>query len=252
MAKPISVQLYSLREEAKTDFPGVLRRVAEIGYKGVEPAGFNGLSPQEFKTIVSDLGMVVSSSHGPAATKDSLNEVIEAAGILEMDLVCRGFGPDAFKDLDVIKRTADEINELIPPLKAAGLNLFMHNHYWEFAPVGDRLAYDHFAEMCPDVLFELDTYWSSNFGANDPAEQVAKFRDRIPLLHIKDGPLVKGEPMVAAGAGKMDFPSVLAAANPDVLRWVIVELDACATDMFTAVEESYNYLVESGLGEGNA
>ena len=38
--KPISVQLYSLRDEAAKDFKAVVRRVAEIGYKGVEPAGF--------------------------------------------------------------------------------------------------------------------------------------------------------------------------------------------------------------------
>ena len=57
MLKPLSVQLYSLREEAKEDFAGVIKRVAEMGYKGVEPAGFFDLSPVEFKKIVEDLGM---------------------------------------------------------------------------------------------------------------------------------------------------------------------------------------------------
>ncbi len=249
--KPISVQLYTLREAAKTDFPGVLKKVAAMGYKGVEPAGFHNYKPAEFRKVVEDLGMKVSSSHGPGVNPDNLTEVIDTAGILGIDLVCTGFGPDQFKDLDAIKKTADRLNPAVEKLKKAGLNVFMHNHWWEFEKVGDRLAYDHFAELCPGVLFEIDTYWCSNFGANNPAEQVAKFKKRTPLLHIKDGPLVKGQPHVAVGQGKMKFPEVVAAADEKVLRWLIVELDECATDMFKAVEDSYKYLVSSKLGVGN-
>jgi hypothetical protein len=69
-------------------------------------------------------------------------------------------------------------------------------------------------------------------------------------LHIKDGPLVRDAPMVAVGSGKMDIPSVVAAADPAVLRWLIVELDTCATDMLEAVGKSYGYLVSKGLAKG--
>ena len=47
MLRPLSVQLYSLRDYAKDDFVAVLKKVAEIGYKGVEPAGFWNLRPSE-------------------------------------------------------------------------------------------------------------------------------------------------------------------------------------------------------------
>ena len=43
----------------------------------------------------------------------------------------------------------------------------------------------------------------------------------------------------------------IAAADPDVLEWNVVELDDCDTDMMTAVERSYRYLVGNGLA-GNA
>jgi len=49
MLRPLAVQLYSLREKAEKDFVGVLKKVAEIGYKAVEPAGFWNLRPSEFK-----------------------------------------------------------------------------------------------------------------------------------------------------------------------------------------------------------
>jgi sugar phosphate isomerase/epimerase len=249
--KPISVQLYTLREAAKDDFPGVLKRVAAMGYKGVEPAGIHNFTPKDFRKAVEDLGMKISSSHGPWGNRENLTEAIDIAGILGLDMVCTGFGPDQFKTVDVIKQTAEKATLMAETLGKAGLKLFLHNHWWEFCMVEGRLAYDWFAELCPKALFEIDTYWASNFGANDPAKEVAKFKKRAPFLHIKDGPLVKDAPMVAVGKGKMDFPAVIAAADPKVLRWVIVELDSCATDMFQAVEDSYTYLVGQGLAAGN-
>ena len=56
--KPISLQLYTLREDSQKDFKTVLEQVAAIGFKGVEPAGLYGMTPREFRTHVNDLGMI--------------------------------------------------------------------------------------------------------------------------------------------------------------------------------------------------
>lgn len=240
--KPIAVQLYSLREASKENFRGVLDAVAAIGYQGVEPAGFYDLTPTEFRDYVENLGMTVCSSHTPWATPGNLDEVADTVTALGLTRAAGGFRPDDFRDMDAIKATADIVNEMTAGLARSGISLFLHNHYWEFDLVEGRIAYEYIRETCPDVEFEIDTYWAANFGANDPAEQVANFRDRTPLLHIKDGPLTKGDAMVAVGQGKMDVPAVIGAANPDILEWLIVELDACDTDMLTAVRESYEYL----------
>ena len=37
--KPLALQLYSLREELSQDFEGIVRKVADMGYVGVEPYG---------------------------------------------------------------------------------------------------------------------------------------------------------------------------------------------------------------------
>lgn len=252
MAKPIALQLYSVRDAAKEDFAGVLKRVAAMGYKGVEPAGFHNLSPAEFKHIVEDLGMQISSSHGPWANPDNLSAVIDTAAILGIDLVATGYGPPQFDTMDHIRETAATVNRMSRELTAAGLMLFLHNHYWEFSLVEGRLAYDWFVELVdPAVRFEIDAYWTANHGANDPAEQVAKFADRCPLLHVKDGPMERDKAMMPLGTGKMDIPGVVAACNEDVLRWVIVELDRCDMDMLEAVEKSYQYMTEKGLALGN-
>ena len=78
---------------------------------------------------------------------------------------------------------------------------------------------------------------------------VADLGDRVRLLHLKDGPADgTGSPNTAVGAGVLDFPSIV-AASPDV-TWHIVELDACATDMTKALEQSYRWLTERGLSRG--
>ena len=256
--KPISIQLYSLRDMSEMDFAGVIREVGEIGYAGVEPAGFYGQAPASLKRMVEDHGMVISSSHGPWASPANLSEVMDTAAALGVDLVSSGFDPEEYADRDAIRRTADKVNGMEEVLSRAGLTLFLHNHWWEFemlagpasAPSARVLKYDLFAELAPKVSFEIDTYWAANFGANDPVAVVKKFAPRTPLLHIKDGPLVKDKPMVAVGSGKMPTKKVIAAADPDVLRWLVVELDSCATDMLQAVRESYDWLTREGLARG--
>jgi sugar phosphate isomerase/epimerase len=250
--KPISIQLYSLRERSKEDFPGVIKAVAAMGYAGVEPAGFYGLAPKEFRRLVEAEGMVVSSSHGPWASPDNLAEVIDTAGALGVDLVSSGFGADKFTDADTIRKTAEMVNGMEAKLRAAGLTLFLHNHWWEFEKLDGELKYDLFARLSPTVAFEIDTYWAANFGANDPVAMVKRFAKRAPLLHIKDGPLVKDQPMVAVGKGKMPVRKVVDAADPNVLRWLVVELDACATDMLTAVRESCAWLIGEKLAKGRS
>lgn len=252
LPKPISVQLYSLREESTRDFDAVLGRLAAIGYKGVEPFSLFGKSPQAFKRQVEDLGMTVSSSHYPWANRAPLQEVVEVAGALGLSRAAGGFGPEDFADLDAVKRTADTVNGLVEALEPHGIGLFLHNHWWEFNEVDGKPGFRHIAERCPGVQFEVDTYWAANFGAVDVAAEVARVAKRVPLLHIKDGPLERDQAHVAVGDGKMDIAGVIQAADADVLEWVIVELDACDTDMMTAVERSCRYLVGTGLASGNA
>lgn len=248
--KPISLQLYTLREQSEKDFAGVIRAVGAIGYKGVEPAGFYGLAPKSLRRLVEDQGMVLSSSHGPWANLENLQQVIDTARELGVDLVSSGFGPEDFADSAAIRRTADTVNRMDEKLRGAGLTLFLHNHWWEFEMIDGRLKVDLLAELAPRVAFEIDTYWAANFGANDPAAMVRRFAARSPLLHIKDGPLTKEQPHQAVGKGRMPIRKVVEAADPKVLRWLVVELDTCATDMMEAVRESYRYLVKEGLAEG--
>lgn len=265
---PISIQLYTLREEAERDFLSVLRKVASIGYLGVEPAGLFSMSPAEFRSVVEDLGMKISSSHTPWAKSENLEQVIEVNRLLGSEFVATGFSPAEFSSLEAIKKSAHIAAEMSSRLSDAGLTLVVHNHFWEFEMLDGRLKYDVFAELCPDVCFELDTYWAANFGVNNEVEIARRFASRSPLIHIKDGPMVpadwvytdRGESvpagqgsasLLALGQGKSDIRGIVAAIDPAVTRWLIVEQDDSDTDIIRCVEDSYEYLVGQGLAVGN-
>lgn len=248
--KPLSIQLFTLRERAAEDFVGVLKSVAEIGYAGVEPAGLFGHDPSEVKRIVEDLGMKVSSNHQPWPNRDNLDEVIEVAAALGTETVICGWGRDNFADRAAIEKTAEEANFIVGKLTGAGLTVAVHNHDHEFDRLDGRLKYDVLMDLVPDLKCEIDTYWCANFGANDPAEIVATYKHRAPLLHIKDGIFDKNAPQVPVGAGKMDIPAVIAAADEAVLEWLVVENDDCDRDMLLGARESFGYMILNGLAAG--
>ena len=248
--KPIAVQLYSLRQEAESDFPGVIRRIADVGYKGVEPAGLYGHDAKEIRKLVNDLGMEVCSIHAGVPNKDNVESIAETAQILGAKTVIGGFWTDDFKDLAACKLSAARFSEAGELLKNYDLSFAFHNHWMEFDKIEGRYVYDILMEEATGVCAELDVYWAA-FSKADPVQVVAKYKSRLPLLHIKDGMLDESKMMTAIGSGLLPIPEIIKAADPDVLDWLVVELDACKTDMFEAVKGSYDYLTSNGLAAGN-
>ena len=247
---PISVQLYSLRDEAAADFPAVIERLARIGYAGVEPAGFHGMAPRELRRRVEAAGMVVSSAHITLPVGDSANEILDVQQeIGAEDVVVAFLPPDRFADSDQIFVTADQLNRARENVTARGMRLGYHNHNWEFSTrIDDRPAYEIlFEQLHSEIFAEVDVYWAQ-VGGSDPVEVVRSLGSRARLLHIKDGPADSPKSaMTAAGAGVVDIAGIAGVADA---AWYIVELDRCETDMFEAVEQSYEYLVGEGLARG--
>jgi sugar phosphate isomerase/epimerase len=245
---PISVQLYSVREEAKNDYIGVLKKIAAMGYVGVEPAGLHGMTPKEVRKVLDDLGLQVSSNHGPLPSPDNVNEIVDTAGALGYSVHVAGYGPDQFATEAGTLKAAEDFQRAAELLKPHGLRFAFHNHWWEFdKKFNGKTPYDVLLECAPLAFSQLDTYWCA-VGGDDPVRVLRQYGKRIPLLHIKDGPLDRNQPMTAVGEGKMDWKSVIGAADEQTTQWLIVELDRCATDMMEAVQKSVKYLASTGLG----
>jgi sugar phosphate isomerase/epimerase len=253
MSKPIGLQLYSLRDALANDFEGVIRRVADIGYIGVEPFGgvFAKTPPQDAVRLFNELGLQVPASHAPVPLGDDKQKALDMMAALHSTrLIIPWLPPEEFATVDAIKRTCAMLNEANAVARANGLELLYHNHWQEYEPVNGRRAYQVMVEHLDlTINFEIDTYWVKTAGC-DPLAVIQELGARVPLLHIKDGPTGRDLPMTAVGDGVMDFETLIPAAE-NTAEWMIVEQDNGAADMLASVEKSYRYLTSKGLARGN-
>jgi len=251
MKKPVALQLYTLRHEAEKDFEGTLRLVAEIGFKGVEFAGLHGRDPKEVASLLDSLGLQVCSNHSPLPTKENISQIVDTESILKNTRLITCFLPDDLKSVDGCKKAAEQINAAAELLAPHGMTLGYHNHWWEFDKVENgRYPYDILMAESPALFGELDIYWVAYSHIN-PTSMVSRYKSRLPLLHVKDGLLEKDGPHLPLGSGLLKIPEILNAADPDVLKWFIVELDDYEGFMPDAVRESYKYMVENDFAEGS-
>ncbi len=245
---PIAIQLYTVRDLLAEDFAGTVRQIADIGYAGVEPFGVPDNVTQA-AALFDELGLAVPSAHLPLPIGEDKERVLDVAAAYDLDYIVSGCGPEDFATPAGIKHTCALCNEAQRVAAEHGYAFGIHNHWWEFEQVDGEYVYHVMLEhLDPAITFEIDVYWVQAAGL-DPAGVIRELGDRVRLLHVKDGPAVRDEPMVAVGDGDVDIPGVIRAGAESV-EWLIVELDECATDMLTAVERSYAYLVAEGLGRG--
>ena len=251
MTTPIALQLYTIRDLLAQDFEGTIRKVADLGYLGVETANMFGDSPASAVTLFRTLGLTVVGAHSALPLGDQKQEVIDTMGMLQCKrLIVPWQPPEAYKSVDGIKSICDSLNEGAAVAKANGIQLGYHNHWFEYEPLENHIPIDLMIEyLDPDVFFEVDVYWVQTAGQN-PEEVVRRLGPRAPLLHVKDGPCQLEAPMTALGEGVVHIPAVVAAGAGST-EWLVVELDHCATDIMEAVRKSYQYLVGKGLGHGS-
>jgi sugar phosphate isomerase/epimerase len=257
----IAVQLYSVRKELEKDIKGTLKRIADIGFEAVETAFWpKEISVKQAGQYLKEAGLSVASAHIELPVGDQKAVFLETAKELGCKkMIWHGWPEDIrYGSLAGTKQLVAIYNEANRFAKANGLQFGIHNHWWEFRnKAGKRFVYEVLLEsLDKDIFFEIDTYWVKVAG-QDPALMVKKFGKRAPLLHIKDGPAVWREsladdnpdPMVAAGKGTQDFPAIVKAANGNT-EWMVVEMDKTSTDVFEALQESYNYLIKNGMAKG--
>ena len=257
----IALQLYTVRDQMKQDIAGTLHKIAEVGFEAVETAFWpENITVKQAAKYLQDAGLAVSSAHVELPIGDKKDAMLEIAETFNCKrVIWHGWPEDKrYSSLEGTKQLVDIYNESNDFAKSHALQFGLHNHWWEYRnKVDGRYVYEVLLESVdPDIFFEIDTYWVKVAG-HDPAAIVAKFGKRAPLLHIKDGPakwndeLPKDnpDPMVAVGKGAQDFPAIVKAANGST-EWMIVEMDKTATDVFQAIQDSYDYLVKNKLARG--
>ncbi len=241
---PIGIQLYTLRSLLERDFDGTLARVAEIGYRELEFAGYYNRTPAQVREVLQRTGLTTPSSHSPLPANDDAwaRAVDDAKAIGNAWIVIPWLDPTQRSTPDVWPRLADRLNALATRAKSGGLRLAYHNHDFELASSGSGTFLDILLTRTDPQLvdFEMDVYWVVKAGA-DPMSLLARYPGRFPLLHIKDATAAPERRMVDVGAGSIDFRTLLAAARPQGLKHIYVEHDQPA-DPLGSARASYGHL----------
>jgi sugar phosphate isomerase/epimerase len=241
----IGLQLYTVRAEMEQDFEGTLRKVAAIGYKEVEFAGYFKRTPQQVTAVLAAAGLTAPSSHVLLASlRTDLDRTVEAAlAIGHKYIVCAYLLPTERGSLDSYKRLGDTFNQAGSRCKAAGLQLAYHNHDFEFSPMEGKLPYDVLlAATDPELVkFEMDLYWITK-GRQKPLDYFLRYPGRFPLLHVKDMDNTPRQFFTEVGNGLIDFRPIFAKAQEAGVKHYFVEQDVCPGSPFDSIKTSFEYL----------
>jgi len=242
---PVAVQMFTLRDESQKDFAGTLKKVKELGFDGVEFAGFGGLSATEVKELLDNLNLKAASSHVPLdQLENNLDQVIEDHKILGCNYIaCPFLMPD--------RRSEEDYQKLIPildqvgeKLRAEGITFLYHNHDFELERLSDgRTALEAiFDDTKPENLStEFDVYWLTKAGEK-PVEWINRYKNRTPIVHLKDMTTDDEKFFAELGTGGVDIEAILNVAEESGVEWFVVEQDQSRRTPFESVEMSINYL----------
>jgi sugar phosphate isomerase/epimerase len=237
----IGLQLYTVRGEMKKDFFGTLAKVARIGYKDVEFAGYFGYDAKAVRAALKQNGLVSTSSHigFPVLGKEWDKIIEDGLTIGQKYLICPWID-EKYRTISGYKEVAELFNKAGEQAKKAGLQFGYHNHDFEFPPIDGQVPYDLLIkETDPNLVkMEMDVFWITN-GGKDPVAYFKRYPGRFPLLHIKDRDAA-GK-MVDVGKGVIPWKVILGKRQVAGVKHIFVEHDDPA-DPFASIRDSYRYL----------
>ena len=258
----VGMQLYTVRTELEKDFDATLAKVAAIGYKEVEFAGYYNHTPQEVRDTLKRHALAAPSAHVDygSLTGDKWAKAIENAHTIGHTYLVNAWVDESIrKEPDAWKHIAETYNQAAAVSKKAGIQFAYHNHNFEFAPrkdAGGKLPYDILLESCDPALvkMELDLCWISAAG-KDPLEYFRRYPGRFPLVHVK------GLKKVPASTGDdpvpIDrvLPDITEVGHDDVIDWKRIFAQSRAAgirhyfvehdvpkDPFASLKASYEYV----------
>jgi sugar phosphate isomerase/epimerase len=188
----IALQLWSVREECARNLEGTLKAIADMGYEGVEFAGYYGRKADALRKILDDLGLKVAGTHIPidALLGERLEETIEFNRVLGNKYLIVPSLPESMRNSkSAWLNTAKLMNEISDKLKPEGMFVGYHNHAIEFQPINGEIPwYIFFDATKPDVVMQLDTGNAMHGGVSPEGilEIIKRYPGRAKTIHLKE------------------------------------------------------------------
>jgi sugar phosphate isomerase/epimerase len=274
-ADGIGFQVFAFRDALISDAGSLFKSFAGAGIKSIE--FFNPAKLNEYVPIVKDNGMIPLCTHfmpgyitGNWTTARKMNmappDNYHFENVID-DCVKNGIkymGNAILLDedrptLDDYKRFAGKFNKCGEQCKKAGVQLYYHNHSFEFQPMQGTTPYEEMVKIFDKSLvkLEIDVFWVTVAGL-DPVSWIQKLSDSLLFLHMKD--LKKGsktqvynfdipeDSYVELGTGMLDYKAILTAARKAGIQYAIIDQDSTQmTDKIASVRQNCEYIKSLGI-----
>ena len=221
----VALELYTVRDETKRDFEGTLRQVAQMGYAGVEFAGYGDLAAQAMAGLLAETGLKVAGTHVglDGLTGEKFDASISYCRSIGCPVMVLPSLAQEWRTLDGIHALGPLLNRIGRRCHDEGIDFGYHNHDFEFASVQGRTLLEHLLEITnPDLVkIELDIYWTA-YAGHDPLTLLDKLGERVALVHFKD--MAADRSMTEVGKGILDMKNITAFVQQHGI-WAVVEHD---------------------------
>ena len=243
---PIGVQVYSVRQAAAKDTGAMLKAISEVGYKGVEFAGYYGHSAETLRKMMDDNGLVCCGTHTGVNTLlgDEFKKTVEYNKILGNKYLVVPSGLEhALETKDGARMTAYLFNELADKAAEHGMLVGYHAHAGDLKKVEDSTPWDRFfSQTKKEVIMQIDT-GNCLSGGGDPVELLKRYPGRATTVHLKT---FGGDRETVLGDDKVDWPAVFEACEAiNATDWYIVEHET-AEDPVKAIKGCFEGLRKLG------
>ncbi len=248
---PLGLQLYSLREMAKTDFPGVIDAAARIGFEGVEFAGYFDTSAQDLRRMLDNNGLKCCGTHTAMDTLlgDNFQRTVDYNKTIgNKYLIVPWLPEERLNTKAAALKTSAQFNELDEKAREQGMRVGYHNHTFEFQRVDGIYLFDHFYGNTNDtVVMQLDVGHALHGGAN-PAALIRKYPSRAETVHLKEYSATDETALI--GEGDMDWQSLFEACEAiGGTKWYIVEQERYPVSPMESVERCMANLRNMGVSQ---
>jgi sugar phosphate isomerase/epimerase len=220
---PIALELYTVRNELAKDFTGVIQAVGEMGYQGVEFAGYDGWDrkPKALHKLLEDNGLKCCGTHTALNTLegDNLKRTIEFHKILgNKFLICPNVSASSATEWEEMAKRFNEISERA---KESDMLVGYHSHAQDFKKFDGKTAWEIFFDNTnPQVVQQIDT-GNTLDGGGDPLALIKKYPGRTKTTHIKEH---GGAPDAPIGEGTINWKEMFEAYETvGGTEWYIVE-----------------------------
>jgi sugar phosphate isomerase/epimerase len=234
LAQEVGLQLYSLREQFKTDVPGTLRTIDNWGITLLEGGNTYGLSEGDFKRLLQENNLrIVSWGASYEDLRTAPEAILEKAKSYGASYVMCSWIPHKNDTFTIVEMQAaiEVFNRAGKLMEEGGLTLVYHPHGYEFRPYEGGSLFDFMVMNSDHFDFEMDTYWVKQAG-EDPLVLLKKYPDQFVLMHLKDrahgtvgNPNGRGdvETNVVLGTGDVGIRSLLLEAKKLGIKYLFIE-----------------------------